>query len=129
MNTSGIMTFLSPIVSALVIWYIQRQYLRREKIRDAQIAEERKRQEKREADKARELKARADTRKQESLLTMRMMKAVGQLSYANSVAIREGKVNGVMQEALVYYRETSSEFSKFLQEQAVEYYTEQKVGI
>jgi hypothetical protein len=124
MNTSGIMTFLSPIVSALVIWYIQRQYLRREKIRDAQIAEERKRQEKREADKARELKARADTRKQESLLTMRMMKAVGQLSYANSVAIREGKVNGVMQEALVYYRETSSEFSKFLQEQAVEYYTE-----
>jgi hypothetical protein len=90
MDTSGIMAFLSPIVSALIIWYIQRQYLRREKIRDEQIAEERKRQEKREADKEQELRARADSRKQESLITMRMIKAIGKLSYANSIAIKEG---------------------------------------
>ena len=122
MDTSGIMAFLSPIVSALIIWYIQRQYLRREKIRDEQIAEERQRQEKREAEKEKELKARADSRKQESLLTMRMIKAIGKLSYANSIAIKEGKVNGVMEEALVYYRENSSELSEFLQEQAVGYY-------
>lgn len=122
MDTSGIMAFLSPIVSALIIWYIQRQYLRREKIRDEQIVEERKRQEKREADKEQELRARADSRKQESLITMRMIKAIGKLSYANSIAIKEGKVNGVMDEALMYYRETSSELSEFLQEQAVEYY-------
>ena len=122
MDTSGIMAFLSPIVSALIIWYIQRQYLKREKIRDEQIAEERKRQEKREADKEHELKVRTDSRKQESLLTMRMMKAIGKLSYANSIAIKEGKVNGVMEEALVYYRDTSSELSEFLREQAVEYY-------
>lgn len=122
MDTSGIMAFLSPIVSALIIWYIQRQYLKREKIRDEQIAEERKRQEKREHEKEQELKVRTDSRKQESLLTMRMMKAIGKLSYANSIAIKEGKVNGVMEEALMYYRETSSELSEFLQEQAVEYY-------
>lgn len=91
------MAFLSPIVSALIIWYIQCQYLRREKIRDEQIAEERKRQEKREADKERELSAKADSRKQESLIIMRMIKAVGKLSYANSVEIKEGKVNGVME--------------------------------
>ena len=122
MDTSGIMAFLSPIASALIIWYIQRQYLRREKIRDEQIAEERKRQEKREADKERELTARAEARKQENLLTMRMIKAIGKLSYANSVAIKEGKVNGVMEEALVYYRDASDEMTKFLQEQAVEHY-------
>ena len=122
MDTSGIMAFLSPIVSALIIWYIQRQYLRREKIRDEQIAEERKRQEKREADKERELSAKADSRKQESLITMRMIKAIGKLSYANSVAIKEGKVNGVMEEALAYYRDASDEMTEFLQEQAVEHY-------
>lgn len=121
MDTSGIMAFLSPIVSALIIWYIQRQYLKREKIRDAQIAEERKRQEKREADKEHELHARADSRKQESLITMRMIKAIGKLSYANSVAIKEGKVNGVMEEALMYYRETSNEMTEFLQEKATDY--------
>lgn len=122
MDTSGIMTFLSPIASALIIWYIQRQYLRREKIRDEQIAEERKRQEKREADKERELSAIADSRKQESLITMRMMKAIGKLSYANSIAIKEGKVNGVMEEALMYYRETSNEMTEFLQEKATDYF-------
>jgi hypothetical protein len=122
MDTSGIMAFLSPIASALIIWYIQRQYLRREKIRDEQIAEERKRQEKREADKERELSERADSRKQESLITMRMMKAIGKLSYANSMAIKEGKVNGVMEEALVYYRDASDEMTKFLQEKATDYF-------
>lgn len=122
MDTSGIMAFLSPIASALIIWYIQRQYLRREKIRDEQIAEERKRQEKREADKERELSAIADSRKQESLITMRMMKAIGKLSYANSIAIKEGKVNGVMEEALMYYRETSNEMTEFLQEKATDYF-------
>lgn len=122
MDTSGIMAFLSPIVSALIIWYIQRQYLKREKVRDEQIQEEKHRQEKREHEKEQELKVRTDSRKQESLLTMRMMKAIGKLSYANSIAIKEGKVNGVMEEALMYYRETSSELSEFLQEQAVEYY-------
>lgn len=122
MDTSGIMAFLSPIISALIIWYIQRQYLKREKVRDEQIQEEKHRQEKREHEKEQELKARADSRKQESILTMRMIKAIGKLSYANSIAIKEGKVNGVMEEALMYYRETSSELSEFLQEQAVEYY-------
>lgn len=122
MDTSGIMAFLSPIVSALIIWYIQCQYLRREKIRDEQIAEEKRKQEEKEKEREKEQKCRAEARKQENLLTMRMMKAVGKLSYANSVAIKEGKVNGVMEEALVYYRDANNEMTEFLQEQAVEYY-------
>ena len=122
MDITSITAFLSPIASALIIWYIQRQYLHREKTRDEQIQEERHRQEKKEEEKERELKARVESRKQESLLTMRMIKAIGKLSYANSVAIKEGKVNGVMEDALMYYREMSTELSEFLQEQAVEYY-------
>lgn len=122
MDITSITAFLSPIASALIIWYIQRQYLHREKIRDEQIQEERRRQEKKEEEKERELKARVQSRKHESLLIMRMIKAIGKLSYANSIAIKEGKVNGVMEDALMYYREMSTELSEFLQEQAVEYY-------
>ena len=122
MDISGIMAFLSPIASALIIWYVQRQYLRREKIRDEQIAEERKRQERKDAERDKESKERAEARKQESLITMRMIKAVGKLSYANSVAIKEGKVNGVMEEALMYYRDASSEMTEFLQEKATDYF-------
>ena len=122
MDITSITAFLSPIASALIIWYIQRQYLRREKIRDEQIQEGSRRQEKKEEEKERELKARVDSRKQESLIMMRMIKAIGKLSYANSIAIKEGKVNGIMEEALMYYRETSSELSEFLHEQAVKYY-------
>ena len=122
MDTSGIMAFLSPIGSALIIWYIQRQYLRREKIRDEQIAEERKRQERKDAERDKESKERAEARKQESLIIMRMIKAVGKLSYANSVAIKEGKVNGVMEEALMYYKDASNEMTEFLQEKATDYF-------
>ena len=53
---------------------------------------------------------------------MRMIKAVGKLSYANSVAIKEGKVNGVMEEAIKYYMDASDEMTKFLQETAVEHW-------
>lgn len=117
-----LVAFVSPIVSALFIWYIQHRHVERDRKRDAAIAEEKRKQEEKEKEREQEQKCRAEARKQENLLTMRMMKAVGKLSYANSVAIKEGKVNGVMEEALVYYRDASDEMTEFLQEQAVEYY-------
>ena len=117
-----ILAFLSPIASALIIWYVQYHNIKRDKRWDLEREEERKRQERKDAERDKESKERAEARKQESLITLRMMKAVGKLSYANSIAIKEGKVNGVMEEALMYYRDASSELSEFLQEQAVEYY-------
>lgn len=117
-----ILAFLSPIASALIIWYVQYHNIKRDKQRDLEREEERKRQERKDAERDKESKERAEARKQETLITLRMMKAVGKLSYANSIAIKEGKVNGVMEEALMYYRETSSELSEFLHEQAVEYF-------
>ena len=62
------------------------------------------------------------TRKKENLLTMHMIKAIGKLSYANSIAIKEGKVNGVMDEAIIYYISTSREMTDFLQETAIEHW-------
>lgn len=115
-----ILAFLSPIVSALIIWYIQHRHMEHDKKRDELVLAEKKRQEQKEKEK--EAEKRAEARKQENLLTMRMIKAVGKLSYANSVAIKEGKVNGLMEEAIVYYRDASDEMTEFLQEQAVEHY-------
>jgi len=120
--TTEILAFLSPIASALIIWYIQRQYLKRDKQRDLEREEEKRKRELKERERDNESKERAETRKQENLLTMRMIKAVGKLSYANSIAIKEGKVNGVMEEALVYYKDASNEMTKFLQETATEYF-------
>jgi mannitol-specific phosphotransferase system IIBC component len=117
-----IIAFLSPIVSALIIWYIQHRHMEHDKKRDELQLVEKRRQEEKEKEKEAESNARAEARKQENLLTMRMIKAIGKLSYANSVAIKEGKVNGVMEEALVYYRDASDEMTKFLQEQAVGHY-------
>lgn len=121
--STEILAFLSPIASALIIWYVQYHNIKRDKRRDLEREEERKKQERKDAERDKESKERAEARKQESLITMRMVKAIGKLSYANSIAIKEGKVNGVMEDALMYYRETSSELSKFLQEHAVEYYS------
>lgn len=117
-----IIAFLSPIISALIIWYIQHKHMEHDKKRDEVILEEKRRQEQREKEKEKESNIRAHARKQENLLTMRMIKAVGKLSYANSVAIKDGKVNGVMEDALIYYRDASDEMTEFLQEQAIEHY-------
>ena len=117
-----ILAFLSPIVSTLIIWYIQHRHMEYDKKRDELVLAEKKRQEQKEKEKEKEAEKRAEARKQENLLTMRMIKAVGKLSYANSVAIKEGKVNSVMEEAIAYYRDASDEMTKFLQEQAIEHY-------
>ena len=120
--STEILAFLSPIASALIIWYVQYHNIKRDKRRDLEREEERKRQERKDAERDKESKERAEARKQESLITMRMIKAVGKLSYANSIAIKEGKVNGVMEEALMYYRDASNEMAEFLQEKATDYF-------
>lgn len=120
--STEILAFLSPIASALIIWYVQYHNIKRDKQKDLEREEEKRKQELKEKERDKESKERAEARKQENLLTMRMIKAVGKLSYANSVAIKEGRVNGVMEEALIYYRDTSNEMTEFLQEQAVEHY-------
>jgi len=120
MDPISILHFFSPIASALIIWFIQQSYIRREKERDAERLAELKHRDEFDRQRDRETKERGEARKQETLLTMRMIKAIGKLSYANSVAIREGKVNGVLEEAMMYYKDASDEMSNFLREQAIE---------
>lgn len=118
-----LITFFTPIISALLIWYIQHCHAEYDKRRDLDLEEERRLQ--REFNKLVEDKAlkRADARRTENLLTMQMIRAVGKLAYANAVAVKDGRVNGVMGEAMDYYTKTNSEFSRFLDQQAVDNYS------
>ena len=43
--------------------------------------------------------------------------AVGKLTYANAVAIRDGKTNGEMHEAMEAYQENKTEMYEYLLEQ------------
>lgn len=118
-TSSQFLAFISPIFSALFIWYVQFQCTRR----DRKIEEERKLErlklENIEKQREKENKEHIQARKKENLLTMHMIKAIGKLSYANSIAIKEGKINGVMEDAIKYYNQTNMEMTEFMQESAV----------
>lgn len=118
-TNSQFLAFISPIFSALFIWYVQFQCTRR----DRKIEEERKLErlklENIEKQREKENKEHIQARKKENLLTMHMIKAIGKLSYANSMAIKEGKINGVMEDAIKYYNQTNMEMTEFMQESAV----------
>jgi hypothetical protein len=58
-------------------------------------------------------------RQQESLAIMRMVRCIGKLSYANAVAVKEGKVNGAMDKALQDYETTCDLLDAFIEEQSV----------
>lgn len=121
-TSSQILAFISPIFSALFIWYVQFQCSRRDRRMEEERKRERLKLEYIEKQKEKEKIEHIKTRKKENLLTMHMIKAIGKLSYANSIAIKEGKVNGVMDEAIIYYISTSREMTDFLQETAIEHW-------
>lgn len=114
-----ILAFISPIFSALFIWYVQFQCTRRDRKIEEERRLERLKLENIEKQREKENKEHIQARKKENLLTMHMIKAIGKLSYANSMAIKEGKINGVMEDAIKYYNQTNMEMTEFMQESAV----------
>lgn len=106
---STILAYLIPVLSALFVWYLEHKHEQSEK----------RREETRKKDGEENLK-RIEARKQENMLMLRMVDGIGQLSYANAVAIKEGKVNGVMEDALCNYVTVSRELKEFLQKSATD---------
>lgn len=51
------------------------------------------------------------------MLILKSIDAVGKLTYANAVAIRDGKTNGEMHEAMETYQENKAEMYEYLLEQ------------
>ena len=51
------------------------------------------------------------------MLILKSIDAVGKLTYANAVEIRDGKTNGEMHEAMEAYQENKTEMYEYLLEQ------------
>jgi hypothetical protein len=79
----------------MTLYFFQRYFRRREK-----------REDEREAAKVKE-----------SILVLRSIHANGRLTVANSIAIRDGKVNGAMSDALNLYEKADQDLYNYLLEQ------------
>lgn len=90
-----LISIFGSILSGMVLFFLQRYF---------------KRYEKKEIE-------RNQTRAKENILILKSIEVIGKLTYANTIAIRDGKVNGDLKEALVEYNEIKESMYEYLLEQ------------
>ena len=95
--TAIIISIASSIISGMVLFFLQRFFKNKSKKDDERDAAKRK----------------------ENLLILKSIDAVGKLTYADSIAIRDGKTNGEMKTAIEAYKKADQELYEFLLEQTV----------
>ena len=92
---SIIISIATSIFSGIVLFFIKRYFDNKEKI---EIEEEKARQ-------------------KENVLILKSIDAIGRLTYADSIAIRDGKTNGEMKDAIQSYIAIKSELYDYLIDQ------------
>lgn len=92
---SIIISIATSIFSGIVLFFIKRYFDNKEKI---EIEEEKARQ-------------------KENVLILKSIDAIGRLTYADSIAIRDGKMNGEMKDAVQSYIAIKSELYDYLIDQ------------
>ena len=90
-----IISIVSSIASGMVLFFLQRFFKRKAK-----------KDEERDAVKA-----------EENRLILSSIHAIGKLTYANAIAVRDGKTNGEMKDAMENYQEVKAELYDYLLEQ------------
>ena len=90
-----IMSICASIISGMVLFFLQRFFKKKQKVDE-------------ERDRA---------KAKENMLILKSIDAVGKLTYADAVAIRDGKTNGEMKEAMKAYAEVKEELYEYLLEQ------------
>lgn len=95
---SIVLSVCASIVSGMVLFFLQRFFKKR------QITEEK----------------REERQHKKDVLMMKSINAVGDLTLANAIAIRDGKTNGELKKALKEYDESSKELLDFLIENSVD---------
>ena len=91
-----IISITGSVVSGMVLYFLQRFF----------------------KNKARLDEERDAAKRRENLLILKSIDAVGKLTYADSIAIRDGKTNGEMKEAVAAYKKADKELYDFLLEQS-----------
>ena len=92
---SIIISIATSIFSGIVLFFIKRYFDNKEKI---EIEKEKARQ-------------------KENVLILKSIDAIGRLTYADSIAIRDGKTNGEMKDAVQSYISIKSELYDYLIDQ------------
>ncbi len=95
MVASIVISVCASIISGMVLFFLQRYF-------------KRKRKEDEERDK---------TKAKQNLLILKSINAVGKLTYADAIAIRDGKTNGEMKDAMKTYAEVKDELYEYLLEE------------
>lgn len=90
-----IISILGSIFSGIILFFVESYF---------------KKQEEKE-------KERANSRAKENVLIIKSNDAVGKLTYANSIAIRDGKSNGELREGINAYNEVKNDMYEYLLEQ------------
>ena len=91
-----VISITGSIVSGMVLFFLQRFFKNKAKLDEERDAAKRR----------------------ENLLILKSIDAVGKLTYADSIAIRDGKTNGEMKEAVAAYKKADKELYDFLLEQS-----------
>ena len=95
--TAIIISIASSIISGMVLFFLQRFF----------------------KNKAKKDEERDAAKRRENLLILKSIDAVGKLTYADSIAIRDGKTNGEMKTAIEAYKKADQELYEFMLEQTV----------
>ena len=90
-----IISILGSIISGMVLFFLKSYFSKQES--------KEKEREKRKA--------------KENVLILKSIDAIGKLTYANAIAIRDGRTNGELKEALSEYHEVREDLYEYLLEQ------------
>ena len=94
--TSIIISVIGAITSGMVLFFLQRFFKRKE-------------QKQAESDKK---------KAEENRLILKSIDAIGKLTYANAIAIRDGKTNGELKSAIKTYKEIDAQMYDYLLKQS-----------
>lgn len=90
-----VLSAISSIITGMVLFFLKGYFTKKEK-----------------ADEEKE-----KLKQRENVLILKSIDSIGKLTYANSIAIRDGKTNGELKSAIADYNNTSKELYDYLLEQ------------
>lgn len=93
--TATIISIVCSVISGMTLFFLQRFFKKKE-----------------EQDKQKE-----EARRKENVLILKSIDAIGKLTYANAIAIRDGRTNGELKDALKDYHNVRDELYEYLLEQ------------
>ena len=80
---SIIISILASIISGMVLFFLKHYFEKKEKLE----------------------KGKEQSKQKENILILKSINAIGKLTYANSIAIRDGKKNGELKSAISEYND------------------------